>query len=484
MMSNRFLEIDEDLPRGTARGPRDGDDTRHSVAVLDRVATGFASLTETPSPATDRGPATDQRSPVRTVSTAGIDLMKRWESFHPRTYDDADGDCAIGFGSVLHAGRCDGRSVEVRWPDGISETQARELVAQQAAEAAQVLTDTVSVPLNQNQIDALASFVSNVGAPSFQQSTLLRMLNDGNLSDAAAEIRKWTKARENGGLVDLPELVKRREAEATLFQAPTDAPGSAVSQSFTARLVRGPAIHSSTFESPSRVMRHPADTSPYSATQQVEVAGMALGDALQVGLAGVAIVQAQASASQGTFTLTYDKAQRLITDEARAKMPGSQRTKQTYSRLLLYLGIGAINVATANVIIEWEGNPYGEIGTPVIRRDLATSTEFSKSSANIAITKVDRIPKSDTDPRSWPITYSYEGTYDPYGNGYFEFYGEFEINAFGGLHFIKHDVFTRSTADWAIGGTPYDKVQRGAENVVPVPPMPEEQIQYLRTRAG
>ena len=44
-------------------------------------------------------------------------------------------------------------------------------------------------------------------------------------------------------------------------------------------------------------------------------------------------------------------------------------------------------------------------------------------------------------------------TYDPWGNGMFEFSGEFEINAFGGIKFVKHQVVSRSMLDFAIGGT-------------------------------
>jgi hypothetical protein len=287
-------------------------------------------------------------------------------------------------------------------------------------------------------------------------------------------MKKWIKARQNGTLVDLPELVRRREAEAALFQKSTPA----IAQS----LSHVPIRRSYVFHSPSNVVAHQLDYSVAQNPAAAVIAGIEVADAAQIGLAAIAIVQAQVSASQGSFTLSYDKAQRLLTTEARAQMPGSQSSKKSYSLQLIHLGIRRWNTAKADVIIEWEGNAYGEIGTPVIRRNLGTSTEWSKSSANITITKVDRIPLPRTDPRTWPIVYTYEGTYDPFGNGYFEFSGEFEINAFGGLKFNRHEVVSRSLSDWILRDSPEEAVQRGEAVIVPVPAIPQEQISYLRTR--
>lgn len=238
--------------------------------------------------------------------------------------------------------------------------------------------------------------------------------------------------------------------------------------------------HSYKYDSPSMVMQ----LTQYSLAQNpgVVIAGMTVGDAAQVGLAAVSIVQSQVSASQGSFTLSYDKAQRMLTTEARMQMPGAQSAKKSYSRKLLFLDIGRLNAANAEVVIEWEGNSYGEISTAIIQRNLATSTDWSKSSANITITETKRIPLPNTDPRTWPIVFTYIGTYDPWGNGMFEFSGEFEINAFGGIKFVKHEVVSRSLLDFAIGGTPEDKVQKGPDVMVPVPTIPEEQIKYLKTK--
>ena len=76
----------------------------------------------------------------------------------------------------------------------------------------------VTVPLTQNQFDALVSFTYNVGEGSLRKSTLLRKLNRGDLEGAAREFSKWNKG---GGKV-LAGLVRRRASEALLFQGVPD----------------------------------------------------------------------------------------------------------------------------------------------------------------------------------------------------------------------------------------------------------------------
>jgi hypothetical protein len=209
------------------------------------------------------------------------------------------------------------------------------------------------------------------------------------------------------------------------------------------------------------------------------IAGIEIADAAQIGLAAISVIQAQVSASQGSFVLNYDKAQRLLTPEGRTSLPPIGKTN--YWQRLFYIGSSRLNSASAEVIIEWAGNAYGEIETPIISRNLDTSTEWSKSSATIVITKIDSIPDPGKEPREWPIVYRYEGTYDPYGNGYFEFNGRFEISAFGGLRFIPpHKVVSRATVEWAVMGAPEQYVQRGADANAVTPPIPERQLQYLR----
>lgn len=155
---------------------------------------------------------------ARSVSAAGVNFIKQFEGFEKRPKEDPAGHCSVGYGTLLHHGACDGRASEAPYADGISTNQATQLLAQEAARVAPVITRVALTALNQNQFDALTSFVYNVGTGAFQQSTLARLLAKGDYGGVPDEIRKWTKARVNGRLVDLPGLIKRRGAEAQLWQ--------------------------------------------------------------------------------------------------------------------------------------------------------------------------------------------------------------------------------------------------------------------------
>tara|TARA_Y100001938_G_scaffold148370_1_gene231874 strand:+ start:598 stop:1071 length:474 start_codon:yes stop_codon:yes gene_type:complete len=71
----------------------------------------------------------------------------------------------------------------------------------------------VSVPLEQNQFDALVAWVFNLGPTNLQESTLLKVLNEGKYNEVPNQIRRWNKA--NGQVLD--GLIRRREAEALMF---------------------------------------------------------------------------------------------------------------------------------------------------------------------------------------------------------------------------------------------------------------------------
>jgi GH24 family phage-related lysozyme (muramidase) len=74
----------------------------------------------------------------------------------------------------------------------------------------------IKVPINKNQQLALLSLRYNIGGPAFDNSTLLRRLNERNYSDAAMRFAEWrlSEGKINQGLVN------RRERERQLFSKP------------------------------------------------------------------------------------------------------------------------------------------------------------------------------------------------------------------------------------------------------------------------
>ena len=134
----------------------------------------------------------------------GLALIKRFEGLRLNSYQDSVGVWTIGYGHTQNVVK--GMT--------ISEAEAENFLRSDSASAVNAVRKLVTVPLDQNQFDALVSFVFNLGAGALAGSTLLRKLNAGSYDDAAGEFGKWVHA---GGKV-LPGLVKRREAERQLFK--------------------------------------------------------------------------------------------------------------------------------------------------------------------------------------------------------------------------------------------------------------------------
>ena len=97
--------------------------------------------------------------------------------------------------------------------EGITQDQALDLLEQDLRIAERAVNDSVKVPLNQNQFDALVSFVFNVGTGAFRNSTLLRMLNEGQYDQVPNQMRRWN--RSGNRIVN--GLINRREKEIKLW---------------------------------------------------------------------------------------------------------------------------------------------------------------------------------------------------------------------------------------------------------------------------
>lgn len=132
---------------------------------------------------------------------------------------DQGGHCTIGVGHLVHKGVCNGViPSEKPYLKGISPAKAKELLKNDLAIAESAIHGSVTVPLSQNQYDALVSFVFNVGADAFRRSTLLKYINSRQHRKAADEFLEWNRMTIAGKKVEISGLTNRRLAEKVLFE--------------------------------------------------------------------------------------------------------------------------------------------------------------------------------------------------------------------------------------------------------------------------
>lgn len=135
----------------------------------------------------------------------GIELIKHFEGCELEAYKCPAGVWTIGYGHIKG----------VKEGMKITEHQAEEMLKSELHEYEGYINDYVTVPLNQNQFDAMVSWVYNLGGGNLRASTLLKVLNAGDYDGVPAQMLRWNKA---GGKV-LEGLTRRRQAEADLFVA-------------------------------------------------------------------------------------------------------------------------------------------------------------------------------------------------------------------------------------------------------------------------
>ena len=146
---------------------------------------------------------------IKEISKNGVALIKNFEGFSATKYDDGVGVMTIGYGHAI-------KKTEV-FNKPISMQEAEAILVKDLAAVDAAISKWVTVPLNQNQYDAIGSFIFNLGAGSFAGSTLLKKLNAKDYEGASKEFIRWNKGRVKGALVEMPGLTRRRLAEQKLF---------------------------------------------------------------------------------------------------------------------------------------------------------------------------------------------------------------------------------------------------------------------------
>lgn len=137
------------------------------------------------------------------TSPKGIALIKEYEGLRLKAYKCPCGVWTIGYG----------HTAGVKLGMVITEKQVEEYLKADLIAFEQYLNG-LGLAINQNQFDALISFIYNVGTGNFSSSTLLRKIRlnpqDNSIMD---EFLRWVYSK---GRV-LPGLQRRRLAEMKLY---------------------------------------------------------------------------------------------------------------------------------------------------------------------------------------------------------------------------------------------------------------------------
>ena len=147
------------------------------------------------------------------ITRPGLDLIQEYESFRAEAYLDSKGVPTIGYGTTY-------------LPDGTKVTLGMRCTRSQAevwfahdCKAIDAFLDrnVTQKKLTQNQFNALASFIYNIGRNAFIASTMYKMIKAGDMKGAADQFMAWNKITVNGKKEPLDGLTNRRKKERALF---------------------------------------------------------------------------------------------------------------------------------------------------------------------------------------------------------------------------------------------------------------------------
>lgn len=157
------------------------------------------------------------------TSDNGRHFIEQWEGLFLQSYDDltervvgpgdpVHGTLTIGYGHTSEAG-----PPRVYAGMKITKEEADAIMAADLASVEANVNHHVTVPLTQNQFDALVSFDFNTGG--LDHSSALRDIQNNQFDRVPADLNLWVRSK---GQV-LKGLVRRRHAEGVLFSTPQGA---------------------------------------------------------------------------------------------------------------------------------------------------------------------------------------------------------------------------------------------------------------------
>lgn len=140
-------------------------------------------------------------------------LIKKFEGFETKPYQDSAGIPTIGYGTIQYP---DGSPVAMTDPE-INADEALAYLKFEMNKKTAALALMLQRKPSLHQAAAMLSLAYNIGSGAFKGSTVLKKFNLGDIPGAAAAFLLWNKATIDGEHVVIPGLQNRRVAERDVF---------------------------------------------------------------------------------------------------------------------------------------------------------------------------------------------------------------------------------------------------------------------------
>ena len=139
------------------------------------------------------------------ITQSTFDFITGFEGKRHKAYRDSKGLWTIGVGHLIKP--------DEKWllTATLTDQQVEDLFRSDLKWCDDAVTSSVSVPLNQNQMDALYSLCFNIGADHFKRSEVVQHINQLDYIKAADDFLNWSNP---------PVLKPRRQKERQLFLTP------------------------------------------------------------------------------------------------------------------------------------------------------------------------------------------------------------------------------------------------------------------------
>jgi len=139
---------------------------------------------------------------IMAIAKSTLSFITKEEGARNKAYKDSKGLWTIGVGHLI---KPDEQHLITAT---LTDEQVEDLLKSDLKWCSEAVENSVKVPLQQNQFDALYSLCFNIGETAFKKSTVVKRINENDLKGAADAILMWNKPAV---------LQKRRERERALF---------------------------------------------------------------------------------------------------------------------------------------------------------------------------------------------------------------------------------------------------------------------------